>query len=177
MRSIKQSTITWFLIRIEDALGAGITGLAFNAAGLSAKLSKGAGAAATKTLTAPDWQEVANGYYWVRVTAAEADTLGPGALVVTYQGTDQAREFVVFAADVDAVAAGVARLLSLNLDNAREDLMVYSGTDLTSSRLRAWDSAANANAGGATGLVASWDLTFTYSAPGVLSEAKQVRTL
>jgi hypothetical protein len=85
--SFKQSTANKLLVGIMDAAtGAGVTGLAFNAAGLTFKVAKNGLASAVKTLAAPDWIEVGDGWYWVVLSVAECDTLGVGLLLSYYQG-------------------------------------------------------------------------------------------
>jgi len=189
---LKQNTANWVEVYIEDAAGAPVLGLAFNAGTKSHLLHKAGGnVAAWAPADATAWKETGLGFYMTRFEAGDCDTVGRLVLTakVTGGAANATNEIVDSALPADvltqvtALAALVARTLGLSLDNTREDQMLYgtganSGpTDLCSSRLRGWDSAANANAGGAGGLVYSYDLTWSYSAPGVLSEQKVIRTL
>ncbi len=67
--------------------------------------------------------------------------------------------------DVSSLKASVARLLGLVQENTVIDSQVYDGLgNLTSSRIRSYDSKAHAQAAGSTGLLASYTMTATYSA-------------
>lgn len=98
MFTFKQSIANKLLVGIIDAsTGVGVTGLAFNAAGLTFKVAKNGAGSATKTLSAPDWLEVSDGWYWVTLSAAECDTLGVGLLLSYYQGAVGSYPFQVVA--------------------------------------------------------------------------------
>jgi hypothetical protein len=222
----KQSTANYIPVGIADSVtGLGITGLAFNASGLSCKLAKSGLAATTKTLTAPDWVEIGNGWYYVKLSTSECDTLGVGSLIVIYTaGGNTAENLYPFgvvanlesdtfvrlgapaggsvSADIAAVktdtaavkaktdnlpatpaseatltahTATLAKLLGISGENSVRDTLIYNGDgDLESARIRIYDSAANANAQGATGLLATWNMTATYTSPGKLSTYKVV---
>lgn len=165
----KLSTPDWCTVRLEDAFGVGVTGVAYNSGLLAFKIAKNGAAATTKTLaSAAEWQEQSNGFYWVKLTAPDLDTLGAGSLIPIYNSIEQmAVPFRVNTGDLDKV-------LGLNDHNTVRDQMVYSGTDLTSARIRSYDTAANATSAGATGLLQTWTMTATYSSPGVLSTYKIV---
>lgn len=182
MRAIKIGVDAWFLIRIEDALGVGITGIVFNAAGFTGGnngvwLSKNAGLGAAIALAAGDWQEVHQGYYMVRISAARNDTLGDGALIVTYLAVDQAREFKVMSnlADDATTAANAAKTsadaattaattAATNAANAKTSADAAT-TAATTAGTKADVAAANAllamNAALGRGLVRT---TFAFSA-------------
>lgn len=240
-----QSVADWACVRIEDSAGAGITGIAWNAAGLAFKLAKSGLAAATKTLSsASDWVEQANGYYWVALTSGDLDTVGPCMLIVIYNGTELAVPFRVYVNDLDqigtrtqniktktdtlpatpadeatllavkaktdnlpanpasqtnldvavstrlaaasytapdnatvaAIKAATDRLLGLVHDNAVMDQQVYDGDGrLTGARLRCYNSKANADAAGATGLLFTYLITATYGGGGELTSYKVTR--
>lgn len=96
MFAFKQSTSNKILVGIFDSTtGLGVTGLAFNAAGLTFKLAKSGAAEATKTLSAPDWIEAGHGWYWVVLSAGDCDTLGIGLLIPLYSGVEGAYPFEV----------------------------------------------------------------------------------
>lgn len=233
MLLFKQNVADWIAIRIEDAAGAGVTGLAYNAA--TFKLGKAGGAGAAKSLAASgEWVEIGNGFYWAKLAAADLDTLGPGVFVVSYLGAEAGYPFVVraklesdvdtsvaavktdtaaikaktdnlpanpasqtnldvavstrlaatsyvapdntaLAAALDDVAALVARALGLLDENTVRDQVVMNGNDVASARIRCYDSAANAAAAGATGLVAEYAAAYEYAAAGVLSKATVTR--
>jgi hypothetical protein len=86
MFEVKQSAISWVPVRLLDAGGAGIAGVAATAVELGVLKSDGTYAFAT--LTAPNWSEVTGGpatgagLYRVRLSAAQTDTTGPLAYVV-----------------------------------------------------------------------------------------------
>jgi len=78
----------------------------------------------------------------------------------------------VAAVKVDTAAAlvALAKMLGLSSENTYRDTTVYDGDgNLTSARLRAYDSAANATTHGATGLLYTWTFTATYSGPGAMT--------
>jgi hypothetical protein len=74
-----------------------VTGLAFNAAGLSAKLSKG-GTSAGFTLSGANWTEGSDGVYYVELAAGDTNALGAGVLLVIYNGAVYRGGFQVVAA-------------------------------------------------------------------------------
>lgn len=185
MRQIKLGVDAWFLVRFETALGVGITGIAFSDGSLSAILSKNASSGSAMALAAGDWQEHARGYYWVRVSAARNDTLGAGAVIVTYQSVDQGREFFVMSAladDVKTDTAGLVTTMSSAVStlavirglmgaDSYEDTFVYGGPSgaLSSSRLRTYNSSANATTHGVTGLLKTYTMTFGYTVSDLTS--------
>lgn len=66
--------------------------------------------------------------------------------------------------DVSTMKASIARLLGLNQENTVIDNQVYDGLlNLTSSRIRVYDTKAHALAGGVTGLLGSYTMTGTYT--------------
>lgn len=79
--------------------------------------------------------------------------------------------------EVSSDKTNIMRLLGLMHENARIDDCNYT-TDgrLQSARLRVWDSADNANAGGATGLLYEYEATSTFSG-GLMSSYKILRVL
>lgn len=78
--------------------------------------------------------------------------------------------------EVSSDKTKITRLLGLMHENAVFDQQVYDGDgNLTSGRLRSYDSAINATAAGATGLLFTWTITAVYTA-GVLTSYKIVRS-
>jgi len=73
-----------------------------------------------------------------------------------------------------AMAADITDVLQGSDKNTVRDQLVYTGTDLTSCRVRRYDTSTNAVAAGSTGLLRTMLWTFTYSTPGVLSGASYV---
>lgn len=68
---------------------------------------------------------------------------------------------------VDSLIASVARVLALSYDNINEDQQAYDGGKrLTSARARAYDTAANALAGGLTGLLYTYAIAAAYDGSG-----------
>jgi hypothetical protein len=99
-----------------------VTGLAHNAAGLSAKLSKG-GASAAFTLTALNWTEGSDGVYYVTLAAGDTDTAGACVLLVIYNGAVYRGGFQVsagVAVDLSPVQT-VVDAIKLSTDNLPSD--------------------------------------------------------
>jgi hypothetical protein len=106
----RQNVADWITVRIEDAAGDGVTGIAYDDASLAVKVAKAGAASVTKTLTAVDWVAQSDGYYWVKLLAADLDTVGAADLIVIYDGIAFAFPFRVFAANVDTIKADTANL-------------------------------------------------------------------
>ena len=67
--------------------------------------------------------------------------------------------------EVSSDKTNILRLLGLNHENAVLDQQVYDGARrLLSARLRAYNSRANAEAAGATGLLFEWRIVTAYDA-------------
>lgn len=66
--------------------------------------------------------------------------------------------------EVTSLRAALARILGLTQENIVIDLQVYDGSNnLTGARLRTYDSKANAQAAGGTGMLASYTLAASYT--------------
>jgi hypothetical protein len=77
--------------------------------------------------------------------------------------------------EVSSDKTNLIRLLGLAHENAVFDQQVYDGDgNLTSGRIRSYDSDVHANAAGATGLLFTWTITAVYTA-GNLTSYKIVR--
>ena len=73
---------------------------------------------------------------------------------------DQAADQV----DVSDFKSGINRILGLLHENTVVDLQTYDGNgQLLTSRIRSYDSKANANLAGAAGLLYSWTMTAVYT--------------
>lgn len=200
MRTFKQGVADWVTVRIEDATGAGITGVVYNSGSLAVKIAKAGAAAVTKTLAAPDWVEEANGYYWIKLTAGDLDTVGMLSLIWIYAGAEAALDARVSqnleddtyqrVADLGNDTASIienqadaflelARLRALLHDNIYIDQQFFTTIAgkqcLTSARLRAYDTKANADAHGATGLLYTYLQEATYDGSGNCTSYKLTR--
>jgi len=88
---------------------------------------------------------------------------------------DAGYEHVLEDVEVSTSKAALARLLGLVQENTVIDAQAYDVQgNLTSARIRTYDSKANALAAGAAGLVASYTMTATYTA-NQLTDYKVVR--
>ena len=66
----------------------------------------------------------------------------------------------------DWAADGIETILGLCSQNINQDSFVWVAGKLTSCRLRSYDTADNALAGGDTGLLHSWDISAQYDIEG-----------
>ena len=167
----RKSTAAWISVRLEDASGAGVTGVVYNSGLLSLLIAKNGGAGAAKTLAAQDWVEVGHGEYWVQLSTTDTNTIGPALLVVVYDGVSFAYPFHVHTADLDDVmraALGMYVVIGAPTYN--------NGTpDLASVRVRLYDSQAHANADdGVTGLIVEFTRTVSYGATALSGSAHQI---
>lgn len=88
---------------------------------------------------------------------------------VVVQVVNAALEHQVFIVDT-GVASQALRALGLAQENFFEDSFVYDGAGrLTSSRMRLYDTKANAEAHGVTGLLETYTVTATYDGNGRLA--------
>ena len=79
--------------------------------------------------------------------------------------------------DVSSVKISIARILGLHHDNAVVDQQTYDASNnMTSARVRTYDSRAHAIAGGVTGLLFQYSITAEY-AGGLLANYKMVRDI
>lgn len=106
-----------------------------------------------------------------------------GHFTVVYQmftdvGLSSPSDFDIEAEAIEANSdkTNILRILGLTHDNVRIDQQTYDGGDnLLTSRIRHYDTEANANVGGATGLLNTWQVTATYTA-GFLSDYRVTRS-
>jgi hypothetical protein len=98
------------------------------------------------------------------VANLEADTytrLGAPA------GASVSADVLALSVDVAATAANVSRIMGLVFDNIVEDSQVYdANANLTSARIRCYDTKAHAQAAGATGLLYQYTVTAAYDGNG-----------
>lgn len=108
----------------------------------------------TKGLYSVNWTPTAEGYY----SAIYEFFLDSGYSVVAYD-YPQSGETV----EVNSDKTNLLRMLGLNHENSVFDHQVYDGgRRLLSGRLRAYNSQANAQAAGTTGLLFEWTVNATY---------------
>lgn len=87
----------------------------------------------------------------------------------------------VFDVEAEAIEANsdktnILRILGLTHDNVKIDNQTYDGeNNLLTSRIRHYDTEANANTGGTAGLLNTWQVTATYTA-GLLSDYRVTRS-
>lgn len=87
-------------------------------------------------------------------------------------GYDRAAEQI----EVSSDKTNIIRLLGLERDNAVLDEIVYNTQGrMTSGRVRAYNSAANAQAAGATGLLFVWRISSSYNTAQQLTSYSLVR--
>ena len=108
------------------------------------------------------WTELSGGWYKLALDATDTDALGSLAINVVAGGcrnfTDAVEVVTDTLEDMDAL---LKRAVGLNLENYYLDTMVYSNGKLSSARIRIYDSAGNVGTG--TGIVATYNVTATYS--------------
>lgn len=105
-----------------------------------------------------------------------------GHYTVVYQLFTDALFTIPSDFDVEAEAieansdkTNILRILGLTHDNVRIDGQTYDGDKLLTSRIRHYDTAANANTGTTVGLLNTWNVLATYAA-GVLVDYKVTRS-
>jgi hypothetical protein len=92
----KQSTSgNYIRVGIANSSGVGVTGLAFSAPVI--KIVKPGFAAVTKSLSAPDWVEAGQGWYWLRLSAGDCDTLGQNMVLTSYLAVEGEYDFDIAA--------------------------------------------------------------------------------
>jgi hypothetical protein len=162
----KQGVADWATVRLQTAVGADVTGVAFNDGLLAFILQKaGAAPAAKPALIAGDWVETGKGFYQVRLTAADLSTSGTFTLVATYNSVSFAVDFRVLANDLaDAYArlgAPAGASLAADVATRAPASTAVSSADLTPTRaakLDDLDAAITTRAAAATA-VSSADYT------------------
>lgn len=169
MIEYKQSTQVFAPVRLLDNAGAPQTGKLYT--DVTAAIMKSGGAEATLTLGAADFVELTtgafanSGSYRLRLSTSNTDTTGVFLYVVRCAGALDYVGVVKIVAneEVDTFTLMV-RGIGLMHENSVLDNTTYNTDNrLTSGRMRIYDSRANALAAGATGLVATYTITATYS--------------
>jgi len=80
------------------------------------------------------------------------------------------------AIEANSDKTNILRILGLTHDNVRIDEQTYNTEGhLLTSRIRHYDTEANADAGGLSGLLNTWQVTATYTA-GALSDYRVTRS-
>lgn len=140
----------------------------------TATVSKDGGAfgASTNAIT-----EIGNGLYQLVLTATEMTaelvlvvTTATGAMFDIVQIHTEADYTATRAGYLDAAITSrlsstdpiLSRILGVHGENSYTDNQVYDAGKLTSARMRLYNSAVNAAAHGATGLLATYNITATY---------------
>lgn len=115
MFHFKQSTINSIAIGIVDNVTQlGVTGLLFT--DVTCKLVKSFGVEVTKTLAGTDWTEIGDGWYWIKLSAGDCDTLGPGFIVVTTGTQKGAYPFQILANNSADVMARLGTPVGASID-------------------------------------------------------------
>lgn len=110
----------------------------------------------TKGLYSVNWTPVAEGYYSA-IYEFFTDA-GYSTVALDYPNGGESIE-------VSSDKTNILRLLGLNHENAVLDQQTYDGARrLLSARLRAYNSKANAEAAGVTGLLFEWRIVTAYDA-------------
>jgi hypothetical protein len=112
----------------------------------------------TKGLYSVNWTPTSEGYY----SAIYEFFLDAGYSTVAQDYPQQGETI-----DVSSEKTNILRLLALEHENTVLDMQVYDGAKrLLSSRLRGYNSAANAVLAGVTGLLFEWNILATYDSQG-----------
>ncbi len=155
---LKQSTGSFLYAYLVDAADGYTpeTGIASPAI----TISKAGGAFAAPSDGA--WTELSNGWYKLALNAVDTDTLGALAVNIIAAGcrnfTDTVEVLTDTLEDMDSL---IKRVLGLSMENHYLDNLSYSNGKLSTGRIRIYDSAANV--GTANGVVATYNITATYS--------------
>jgi hypothetical protein len=94
----------WLPVLIQDSSGNGITGIAYNATGLSVKYCVPGGTAQNLALASSNWQEVGRGMYLVLFTSTVLSTLGTFLYWVTCTGYLDYQGWLNISPDFEAIA-------------------------------------------------------------------------
>lgn len=144
----KQSSINEIIVGIaDDATGVPVTGLVFS--DVSVKISKEAQVGqTTKTLSGSDWHEIGDGWYRLKLSAADTDTVGMGMAVATFGASKAGFPFQVAAPTAgDALEASV-QAVKAKTDNLPTNPASQTNLDVAvSSRLATGGYTAPDNAG------------------------------
>lgn len=115
--------------RLLDGGGSPFTGLFYNS--VSVSIRKEGGVFAAKTLTENDWVELGAGYYAIKWSADDMDTLGSFRYRITGEGlVEHSEEFVIapqplsfaVSADTCVVTGGVAQIMG---GPVRQEVLVF----------------------------------------------------
>ena len=161
-----QGVATTIYLVLYDSTGARKTGVTA-AAVTPLSLVKQGGAPYDKALTSGNFHEVdvtglkQPGLYSIDLSTSDGDTLG--SLIGTIVGTGIQPQTVQVFVEPD-FAAALTPLRGLCMDNAVRDQYTRDvDGNVTSCRLRTYDTAAHAVSAGATGLLATYMSTATWS--------------
>lgn len=182
MLELKKDTQVWVPVRLLDPTGAPVTGVVDTDVLCSVLKSDGTeviqGVGVSTWFEATTGALAGTGTYRVRLSASIVNV--PGFL--TYAVQDSAVPPNVFVGvanivenlEVDTYTL-MLRGIGLMHENSVLDQTAYDGfNNLTAGRMRTYDTKANAQAAGATGLIATYTITATYVGKNV-QEYKVVR--
>jgi hypothetical protein len=117
-------------------------------------------------LTTVDLPHITNGMYQAEYTPTEEEYLTVLYKVYTDSGYTTLGLYgtEVETIEVNSLKTNVLRILGLLHQNSVIDQEVYNvDGNMVSSRIRSYDSAANATAAGSTGLLFTWQVSVTYT--------------
>ncbi len=176
MLDIKRNTTAWVPVRLLDG-AIPVAGVVFG--DVQAAVFKADGVETAITVGSGDWDEATTGAlsgtgsYRLRINSSHMDVLGFLIYVVAisspatkFVGSIQVVEnlesdtYSKINADIQPM---LQRALGLMHENSVLDQTVFDGNNLASARLRVYDTKANANSAGVTGLVGTYTVTAVYS--------------
>lgn len=169
MSEFKKSVTAWAPVRLMDGV-APVSGVVFG--DVTCAVFKADGTQSVVTVGSGDWDEAVTGVlagsgtYRLRLDAAHLSV--SGFLIYVVSIPSPAVKFVGSVSVVDNLEVDtfdrMTRAMGLMHENSVLDQTVFDGqNNLTSSRLRIYDSKANAVAAGATGLLETYTITATHA--------------
>ncbi len=158
VNQIKQATGTFLYVYLVDATDGYTPETGIVSPTVSISKNGGAFAPASDG----GWAELADGWYKLALDALDTDTLGSLAINVLAAGCRTFGDITEVVTDtLEDMDGLLKRALGLNLENYYLDNITYSSGKLASARIRTYDSAGNV--GSASGVLASYNVTATYS--------------
>jgi hypothetical protein len=155
---IKQSTATFLYVYLVDATDGHTPETGITSPTITTSKNGGAFSAPSDGT----WTELSDGWYKMALDATDTDTLGPLAVNVAASGCRSFTDVVEVVTDtIEDLDGLIKRLLGLNLENYYLDNITYSSGKLSTARIRIYDSANNV--GTSSGVLATYDITATYS--------------
>lgn len=187
MLDIKRNNVAWVPVRLLDG-AIPVTGIPYG--DVQVTLFNANGDQNTISVNSGDWEEATvgalsgTGTYRLRIPGGEMGLLGFLVYVVAvpspatkFVGSIQVVENLesdtfdavsTIPASLSALTTLVGRSLGLMHENSVLDQTAFDGqNNLTTARLRTYNSKANAEAAGATGLQSTYVISATYSGKNV----------